>query len=49
MLTLSDDRPELGLRLQYVELPYISDAVCMVTGWQNPFFAIEYNRVRNLM
>lgn len=36
---LLSERPELGLWIQYVELPYISDAVCMATGWQSSFFA----------
>ena len=31
------DRPELALWLRYVELPHISDAVCMATGWQDSF------------
>jgi ABC-type amino acid transport substrate-binding protein len=33
------DRPELGLSLQYVALPFISDAVCMATSWRSSFLA----------
>ena len=33
------DHPELAVWLQYIELPDVSDAVCMAVGWRDSFFA----------